>query len=192
MFFFFESPQCFMASSWSTKRMVPIRAQNQQNALVPDGCSCGSGNQAQLTIVVLVSPVAQETRIAKPPNTQYKVDSQEDLGLPRDPGGYMGVQETEVRGDQAAVGCSRKTQSMGSCDVHKLPESFASLTQRRRMLTHAKQAYLHFPPPPHTPWGVKITTFRPLGRWCFLLRVALTPWTNVLAWLLRGRQNRWI
>ena len=29
---------------------------SRQNALVPDGCSCGTGNQAQLTIVALVNP----------------------------------------------------------------------------------------------------------------------------------------
>ena len=34
---------------------------SRNNALVPDGCSCGTGNQAQLTFVALVSPVAQET-----------------------------------------------------------------------------------------------------------------------------------
>ena len=107
---------------------------SRQNALVPDGCSCGTGNQAQLTTVALVNPVAQETRIAKPPSRQHKVDSQVDLGFPWDPRGFTGVQETEVRGDQAVVGCSRKTQSMGSCDVHVLPESFTSFKQWSRIL----------------------------------------------------------
>ena len=31
-----------------------------------------------------------------------------------------GRARTEVRGDQAVVGCSRLTQSMGSCDVEVL------------------------------------------------------------------------
>ena len=134
---------------------------------MPDGCSCGAGNQAQLKIVDLVNPVAQETRSAKPPSRQHKVDSQVDLGFLWDPSGFTGVQETEVRGDQAAVGCSRKTQSMGSCDVHALLESFASFKQRSRTLTHAKT---NLSPPP--PWGVKITTFRPLGR-CWSQRLAI-------------------
>ena len=38
---------------------------SRQNVLVPDGCSCGAGNQAQLTIGALVNPVAQEMRIAE-------------------------------------------------------------------------------------------------------------------------------
>ena len=142
-FFFCESLQCFLASPWSRKRKVPIRVQNRQNALVPDACSCGLGNQAQLTIVALVNPVAHETRIATPPSRQHKVDSQEDLGFPLDPGGFMGVQETKAQSDQAAVGCSRRTQAMGTCDVQKLLESFASFTQRGRRLTEAKQTYPH-------------------------------------------------
>ena len=81
----------------------------------PDGCSCGTGNQARLTIVALVNPVAQETRIAKPPSRQHKVDSQVDLAFPWDPRGFTGVQETEVRGDQAVVGCSRRMQKRGVC-----------------------------------------------------------------------------
>ena len=33
---------------------------SRQNALLPDGCSCRTGKQAQLTIVALVNPVAQD------------------------------------------------------------------------------------------------------------------------------------
>ena len=51
------------------------------------------------------------------------------MGSPR----VHGLARTEVRGDQAVVGCSRKTQSMGSCDVHVLPESFTSFKQRGRI-----------------------------------------------------------
>ena len=131
MFFFFfcESLLCFGFFVVDEAEGPETR----QNALVPDGCSCGTGNQAQLTIVTLVNPVAQETRIAKPPSRQHKVDSQVHLGFPWDTRVFTGVQETEVRGDQAVVGCSRKTESMGSCDVHVLPESFTSFKQRGTM-----------------------------------------------------------
>ena len=129
---------------------------SRQNAFVPGGCSCGTGNQPQLTTVAFVNPVAQDTRIAKPPR-QHKVDSQVDLGFPWDPREFTGVQETEVRGDQAVVACSRKTQSMGSCDVQVLPESFTSVKQRTR-IRHAKQTYPRF-----LRGALKISTFRPLG-----------------------------
>ena len=101
--FFFASHFSALVSSWSTKRKGPLR-KSRQNALVPDGCSCGTGNQAQLTIVALVNPVAQETRIAKPPRKQNKVDSQVEFGFPWDPRNFTCVQEKEVRGDQAVVG----------------------------------------------------------------------------------------
>ena len=139
---------------------------NRQNALVPDGCSCGTGNQAQLTIVALVNPVAQETRTAKPPSRQHKVDSQADFGFPWDPRGITGVQETVVRGDQAVVGCSRKTQSMGSCDVHVLPETFNRIMQRVR-ISHTKNKLIRT----SSPWSVKKTTFRTPGH--FFQKVVL-------------------
>ena len=61
---------------------------SRQNALVPDESSCG---EAQLTIVALVNPLVQETRIAKSSSRQHKVDSQVDLGFPWDPRGFTGV-----------------------------------------------------------------------------------------------------
>ena len=39
---------------------------------MPCGCSGGTGNQAQLTIVALANPVAQETRIATPVGASKK------------------------------------------------------------------------------------------------------------------------
>ena len=50
------------------------------------------------------------------------------MGSPR----VHGVQETESRGDQAVVGCSWKTQFLGSCDVHVLLESVTSFKSIRR------------------------------------------------------------
>ena len=89
----------------------------------------------QLTIVALVNPVAQETRGSKPPSAEYKFYSQMDLGFPWDPRRFTSVQETEVRGYQAVVGCSRKMQFMGSCDVLVLTERFTSSKQRCRIRT---------------------------------------------------------
>ena len=94
MFFFFcESLQCFGFFVVDKAEGPALCAKVDRIALVPDGCSCGTGNQAQLTVVALVNPVAQETRIAKPPSRQHKVDSQVDLGFPWDPRGFTGVQE---------------------------------------------------------------------------------------------------
>ena len=52
------------------------------------------------------------------------------LGFHEIPASSRGVQETDVRGNQAVVGCSRKTQLMGSCDVRVLSERFTSSKQR--------------------------------------------------------------
>ena len=80
-----------LVSSWSTKRTGP-------DARAKVACArwvqLRYGNQAQLTLVALVNPVAQETRIAKPPSRQHKVDSQVDFGFPWDPRGFTDVQET--------------------------------------------------------------------------------------------------
>ena len=80
---------------------------SRQNALVPDGCSCGTRNQAQRMIVALVNPVAQETRIAKQPSTQHKVDSQVDFGFPWAPRGFIG--RARNRGTRRSSG--RRLQS---------------------------------------------------------------------------------
>ena len=134
MFFFFLRVTSVL---WLLRGRRSARARfvckSRPTALVPYGCSCGTGNQAQLTTVALVNPVAQMTRIAKPPSRQHKVDTQENLGFPWDPRGFTNTQETEVRGDEAVVGCSQKTQSMGSCDVDVLPDNCSSCKQRRRI-----------------------------------------------------------
>ena len=54
------------------------------------GAAAALATKLSLRLSPLVNPVAQETRIAKPPSRQHKVDSQEDLGFPRDPGGCHG------------------------------------------------------------------------------------------------------
>ena len=130
----------------------------------------------------LVNPVAQETRIAQPPSRQHKVGTQVDLGFPWETRGFTSVQETEVRGDQAVVGCSRMTQSTGSFDVHELLESFTSFKQRCR-IGHT-QKILSAP----APCGVKITAFRPLDNdpgscLCCTLRRFRFDWASSSRWL---------
>ena len=85
---------------------------------MPDGCDCGTGNQAQIAIVALVNPVAQEARIAKPPSRQHKVDSQVDLVFPWDPRGFSGVQETEVRTSLFCVSNPSPLLEAGTPRVH--------------------------------------------------------------------------
>ena len=64
----------FFASRFSVlwllrgRRSGRARFERKSRQNVPDGCSCVTGHHAELTIVALDIPVAQETRVAKPPS----------------------------------------------------------------------------------------------------------------------------
>ena len=113
VFFLLRGHFSALVSSWSTKWKGPLRAQKSTECLVPDGCSCGAGNQAQLTIVALVDPVAQGDRPAD--NTRWT--AKWTLGFHGIPAGSRACKKQRYEAIKRSWGCSRKTQSMGSCDV---------------------------------------------------------------------------
>ena len=135
-FFFCDSLQCFGSFVVDEAEGPASCAAVDSMRLCQMGATAVLATKLSIRLSLSSNPVAQETRIAKPPSRQHKVVRQLDyvsMGSPRVHG-----RATEVRGDQVVVGCSRK--------VHILPESFTSFRQRCRILTHAKQTYPHLSP----------------------------------------------
>ena len=130
MFFFFcDSLQCFGSFVVDEAEGPASCAAVDSMRLCKMGATAVLATKLSIRLSLSSNPVAQETRIAKPPSRQHKVVRQLDYVSMGIPAGVTGVQ-TEVRGDQVVVGCSRK--------VHILLESFTSFRQRCRILTHAK------------------------------------------------------
>ena len=129
---------------------------SRQNALVPDGCSCGAGNQAQLTFVALVNPLAQETRIAKPSSRQH---NHKDLGFPWDPRGFTGVRRN--RGTRRSSGRGLLSEDAKPWDLVRSIYFLRALpASSNGEGFHTRQTNLSAP----LACGVlRKTTFRPLG-----------------------------